>query len=407
MFLKLTMLLLSCAVFAQEELPPAVVELVRVETPQELQKLGIHESEINHAIEASKKDLLKLVGEEEFKKFKPIGVDVDEARITTKATSDFTKALRDPEQHQVPFLCEKDKSPIVLATENAQKIIQNLESEEGKGNGGMVYITWGYNRSWFSDADTTFHTPDGTFTVKQARAKDRPSTQLKTYLDVKNFSIPQYNVRIGYKFNKKWSVEIGTDHMKWVFANKGNYEITGNYNRPVWIHDGNWGNDHQATFEEAKAAGNATFLQLEHSDGYNYPHATAFFTQTLLESKNKRFRLDGSFGLGAGVLFPKTRVQIRDQENNGEYRDVDNKFHVAGWGTHAEANANFIYKAKKSGREYFLQASNRGHVGKINNSLFLGSDSGRISQAPIYTYEVYVSAGVAQPVFAGKKKKKK
>lgn len=91
---------------------------------------------------------------------------------------------------------------------------------------------------------------------------------------------------------------------------------------------------------------------------------------------------------------------------DGTVRDVDNKFHVAGWGAHVEANAKVVYKPP-SGREVFLQASHRGHVGKINNALFLGNDDGSsIEQAPIYTYEVYVSIGFAQPLGSGKKKKK-
>jgi hypothetical protein len=385
MYFPLAVLVLSVSVMAQE-LPSTVVKLEPITNVEELKKRGISESEINKAIEASKKDILEMVGDKEFKKYAPIGVDIDEAKISK----------------QTSFLCEADQNEF---TRNAEAILKSLQSQNSEGHGGMIYVTWGYNRAWFGKSDTTFKTPDGTFTIHGAKAKDRPTTEFKTYY--RDLTIPQYNLRIGYRFNKRWSVELGTDHMKWVFVPTEKYNITGEYNRPVWLHtedaNGNWTSLQKTTFAEAQAAGDATFVKLEHSDGYNYPHASVFFTETLLKTKNERFRLDGSVGGGAGVLFPKTRVQIHDTED-GTYRDVDNKFHVSGWGAHLEANAKVVYKAP-SGREVFLQASNRGMVGKVNNALFLGSPDGSISQAPIYTYEVYVSVGVAQPL-GGKKKKK-
>lgn len=385
MYIPLALLVLSTTLMAQE-LPTTVVKLEPITNVEELKKRGIPESEINKAIAASKKDIIEMVGEKEFLKYKPIGVDIDEAKITK----------------QTPFLCEEDQSEF---TKNTEAILKSLQEQNSEGHGGMIYVTWGYNRSWFSDTDTTFKTPDGTFTIHGAKGVDRPTTEFKTYINPAKLTIPQYNFRIGYRFNKRWAVELGTDHMKWIFVPTENYDITGDYNRPVWLHDEdanhNWLNTRQVTFEEAKAQKNATFLKMEHSDGYNYPHASVFFTETLLKTKNERFRLDGSIGGGVGILVPKTRVQIHDQET---LRDVDNKFHVAGWGAHLEANAKVVYAAK-SGREVFLQASNRGHVGKINNALFLGNESGSISQAPIYTYLVYVSVGVAQPI-GGKKKKK-
>jgi hypothetical protein len=391
--LSIALLLINFSVFAQVTDPQAV-SLEPITSIEELQKRGIKEEEINKAIEASKKDILGIVGEKEFPKYKLLGVDIDEAKLS----------------FMVPYRCEtgNENNAISSAAKNTDDILKSLQTEKGNGNGGMIYVTWGYNRSWFKDADTTFKTPNGTFIIHKAHAEDRPSKELKTY--VTSFTIPQFNVRVGYKFNEKWSVEVGHDHMKWIFSpdqetKLGNhdYKITGNYDKPVWIHDGKWTNYRQVSFEEAKAQKNASFVMMEHSDGYNYPHATAFFTDTLLKSKNEMFRMDGSLGAGAGLLVPKTRMRIADTED-GSYRDIDNKYHIAGWGAHVEANAKFVYAAK-SGKEVFLQASNRGHVGKINNALFLGSE-GSISQAPIYTYEVYVSVGVSTPLDRKKNKKK-
>ncbi len=364
MFLKTCFLLLVVtSAFAQDsEIETTSIKFSELKDSSKLTDIGMDESQVNEAIELSRSHLKDVVKEKDLKELKPQKIEID-----------------------VP------------------------KNKDSKKTGGMIYITWGYNRSWFSKTDTTFHTPDGTFTIHGAQGKDRPTTELKTYMDPTKFTVPQYNFRIGYKFNSNFSVELGTDHMKWIFVPEGKYEITGNYDKPLWTRDhlanGEMGNDHQTTFADAQAAQNADFVHFEHSDGYNYPHLSALYTQKIFETRNKRLFGEVIGGAGAGVLVPKTRVMIRDGEY-GNWRDVDNKFHVAGWGAHVDANLRIGYRLK-NGNQFFLQASNRGHVGKINNALFLGSDSGRITQSPIYTYEVYVSAGYTINLDKKRKDKKK
>lgn len=272
-----------------------------------------------------------------------------------------------------------------------------------------LYIIWGYNRGFHSDTDTTFHTPDGTFTIHDARGEDRPSSGLGTYLDPSKFTQPQYNLRIGYTITSKWAVEIGTDHMKWIFVPDTGYKITGDYSRGVWVRnknpDGSWSGDHPITFEEAKQTGNTDFVHFEHSDGYNYINGGVVYTQNIFTTRNNRFSLDIAVSAGGGMLLPKTRVMIRDQAD-GNWRDVDNKFHVAGWGLHADTRLKFTYRTK-GGMEYFVLGSAREVYGKVNNALFLGSSDGSISQDPIYSFQVIVGGGVSVPVFERKKKKRR
>jgi hypothetical protein len=402
MILPILFILTVLPTFAQDEDKPMMIELTPVTTKQELKKLGAKDADINKAIEQSKKDLIDMVGEEEAKKFQPIGVDVEVLKTSLLPGSDkddYIKAMGNVHNPGSIEVCEEDKvkSPLIDLSKKSELVVQKLEQESGKQNGGMIYVMWGYNRGYHSAADTTFHTPNGTFTIHDAVGYDRPTKFGIAYLDPTQMSKPQYNIRIGYQFNEKWAVEIGQDHMKWVFDPSRQYEITGDYDKPLWGH---------VPFEQVKESGNAGFVLFEHTDGYNYVHAGPVFTKNLFTTKNDRFRVDASAGAGLGLLVPKTRVRIWDEADGG-LRDVDNKFKVAGWGAHVDGRLKMSYRLK-NGKEFFVLGSARFSHGKINNALFLGSGDGKITQEPIYTTQVIVAAGTSIPVFdlIGKKKKK-
>jgi hypothetical protein len=178
-------------------------------------------------------------------------------------------------------VCEEDKvkSPLIDLSKKSELVVQKLEQDSGKQNGGMIYVMWGYNRGYHSAADTTFHTPNGTFTIHDAVGYDRPTKFGIAYLDPTQMSKPQYNIRIGYQFNEKWAVEIGQDHMKWVFDPSRQYKITGDYDKPLWGH---------VPFEQVKESGNAGFVLFEHTDGYNYVHAGPVFTKNLFIHEHER-----------------------------------------------------------------------------------------------------------------------
>jgi len=403
-------LLLSITAYAQEERKVPEAEavdpaLVMVElAPADPAELKFSPEELQKAIKASAEHLKEIYGEEAMKNYEPVGVDVDIAKTTLLPDDKTLKsALKQLDAGTVNYCAAdvKANSQLIDLSSNMTDIVQNLEGETSKNNGGMLYIIWGYHRGKHTKSDATFKTPDGTFTIHDAVGVDRQSSGFLTYIDPTKISQPQYNLRIGYAFNEKWAVEVGNDHMKWVFVpSSSGHKITGDY-RDVWI-DGS-----KVDFDVAKAQGNTNWLAFEHTDGYNYVNAGAVYTMNLLKSKNERFRLDAAAGAGMGVLLPKTRVQIGDTDD-GHWRDVDNKFKIAGWGAHVDSRLKFVYKTK-GGHEYFLMGSVRGSVGKINNAYFLGSDDGSLSQTPIYSAQFIAAAGYAIPIekITGKKKKKK
>lgn len=257
------------------------------------------------------------------------------------------------------------------------------------GKAGKFYASWGFNRSYHADADTTFHTVDGRFTIHNAHGDDRPSKDFSSYF----FSTKaQYNLRFGRFMSDRWALEGGTDHMKWVFDNTRSYVITGDYSRQVWI------GGQQVDFDTAKQNQDASFVKLEHTNGYNYGHVTALYFFPFLASNNKNWFLLGAAGGGVGLFVTKTRVEISDQALN-EPRIRDNEFAVAGYGAHLEA------KLRGGFKNFYLEAASRHVLGEITNAPFLGSE-GRISQSHLYSRQLMISAG-AEFRFSKNKNKEK
>lgn len=294
--------------------------------------------------------------------------------------------------------CRKNEklgdSEVIEHMSDAQKVISKMDVSDGPQ--GIFYFSWGYNRGFHSNSDITVTTPDGEFTIKDAQGIDRPKEFGLSYLNPTKFTVPQYNVRLGYwaSEDSKFGLEAGTDHMKWVFDSEQQYEIEGDY-KDVWM------NGEKVSFEEVKAAGYAKFFLMEHSDGYNYPFVGIVYREKLINTR--RFGLDLMGGAHAGILFPKTRTRIADQEHTAQYRDVDNKFHVAGYAGSIDLRLRVKYKLK-SGATFFLEPAARGVAGKVNNALFLGKGSGSISQSVMYTAQPMVSGGVEIPLKFFKKR---
>jgi hypothetical protein len=83
---------------------------------------------------------------------------------------------------------------------------------------GSFYFSWGYNTEWYTHSDIHISQPalNSDFTFINVVAHDHKGWDNNLFH--KDLSIPQYNYRIGYFFNKKqdWGFEINFDHTKYV-----------------------------------------------------------------------------------------------------------------------------------------------------------------------------------------------
>lgn len=166
------------------------------------------------------------------------------------------------------------------------------------------------------------------------------------------------------------------------------HEIVGNYTGDLW------GNGVKKNFDEIKAGKDPSFLLLEHTDGHNYAYIEGLGNLSLLNTN--RFGIDGVIGAGAGLLIPKTRTRIAEQEYTAAFSDIDNKFKVAGWGVHADLSFVFKY-IFKSGVSPFVKTTGRVLYSKIKNALYY-KEEGKVSQSMFRTLMPTLSVGVEVPL---------
>jgi hypothetical protein len=289
------------------------------------------------------------------------------------------------EQEFLKLRLEIEKSPLTQI--NKQKV-----KELKKNFLQQIYFAWGYNRNYHSNTDVKFMTPDGTFIVHDAVGKDRPSPfSPEVYFLPKNISIPQYNMELGVMVNEKWGIELKQDHMKLVFDQTRPYEISGNYDRKVVVtnpHPTNeWDQQIPVDFEIAKKNKDASWLLFEHSDGYNYVSIGSVYNQNLYQTRNQKFSIDARFGAGGGIMVPKTKVMMH-QDARWNWHGLDNRFHIAGGGVHAEAKLRLTFWEK-----VFIQAATRGTYIKVKDALVDGSESRMEHVQPISSVQFMGQVG--------------
>lgn len=204
-------------------------------------------------------------------------------------------------------------------TANAQQTTINRK--------GSFYIYWGWNRAAYTNSDIHFSGNDYDFTLKDVIANDRQSPfKTRIYLNPKNISIPQFNLRLGYYFRDKYEISIGADHMKYVMKNEQTVNIDGAIHNSGTTYDGDYSGD------QIVLARN--FLLFEHTDGLNYLNAEIRRTDILYEKPH--FAISSQAGLGFGALMPKTNTTLL---NNARY----DEFHLAGFGTGVVGALNFTF----------------------------------------------------------------
>jgi hypothetical protein len=265
----------------------------------------------------------------------------------------------------------------LLAQESQDICNCPAQSKVGKGT---FYFSWGYNKDWYSKSDihfkntstainsTTGQPESYDFTVYDVKALDRPGfkTILKTDL-----TIPQYVYRIGYYFNDKrdLGVEINFDHTKYIMRNWQTLHVEGTIR------------GQQVNTDTLISPDN--FLAFEHSDGANFLLFNIMKRKPLLVSKNKKHWLTGVVKVGAGMVIPKTRVQLFGET-------LDNRFHVAGYCAGVETG--FRYDAFKY---VFLEYTAKGVFADYRNVLVIGAGTARHH---FWTFENILTLGLQFPL---------
>ncbi len=221
-----------------------------------------------------------------------------------------------------------------------------------KKNKGTLYVTWGYNKDWFTKSDLHFSGSEHggyNFTIENAKAHDRPSLDKIFVYDI---SIPQYVYRAGYFFNNKQNtgIEIAFDHTKYIMYNNQTMRLKGHIGEQYF--------DKDTLIDEH-------FLQFEHTNGANFLMANFLKRFYLAKTQNRKHWLSLILKPGAGIVIPKTDVTLFGQR-------LDNKFHIAGYIAGIDATLRYdLYKY------FFIEASAKGVFANYTNVLTVGSGKAR------------------------------
>lgn len=186
---------------------------------------------------------------------------------------------------------------------------------------GEFYFSWGYNKEWYTKSNIKVKQPElgNDYKFVNITGHDRPGWDEGNLLKIP-ISIPQYNYRIGYFFNKKKGLafEINFDHTKFIAAEQ-NARIVGKLNnRPV---------DSIVAFTEP----NGYYYYL--NNGANFLLFNIVKRWGLHESKNGNFKVDALGKAGIGPVIPHVENSF---STLGGSKPNDPHFQIGGWNVGVE-----------------------------------------------------------------------
>ncbi len=247
------------------------------------------------------------------------------------------------------------------------------------------FLSWSYNRSWHSKSNIKFRTKDGTFEVACARGEDRQTEfSFKNYFSFDRIFVPQYNIKLGYQLKPNLAIVLGTDHMKWILDNSRNYKIFGNYTGNTYDPKSNT----PLTWNTIETTGNSSWLEYEHSDGYNYVFTGVEFSQDIKRFFNNKIAFQLREGIGPGILVTKTKTLVYRDAQKKEV--VDNPFKITGFGAHLSLSPRVTFFDK-----LYIELELKATLVKVTNAPFLGHDVEKVSHSPISSLQAKYGLGYA------------
>ncbi len=245
---------------------------------------------------------------------------------------------------------------------------------------GQFHFFWGYNRAYFTKSDLHVHGPEYEFTVYDAVAHDRPTPITdEAYYNPKLITIPQFNFRLGYQVNAKWSVSIGWDHMKYVMDQNQVAEVSGYINHPD-------NKRYNGTYLREPTLITSDLLKFEHTDGLNVASVDIERRFKLWSSKKNRFSLHSISGAGSGMVIPRSDVRVVGV-------GLNNKWHISGY--HINAKTGLRLEFLRNG---FFQLESRAGYVNLPNVLVQNDAAHRIDHH-FFFLEWYGSIGMYFKVF--------
>ena len=238
---------------------------------------------------------------------------------------------------------------------------------------GEFYFSWGYNKEWYTQSDLHVSQPGlgNDYVLKAVKASDKPGWDQD--LLGKAISIPQYNYRIGYIFNKKKGLgfEINFDHTKYVVYDQM-VHMVGTY-------QGQTVNTNKIFARTVTDSTNSFYFL---NNGANFLLFNIVKRSNLYEKKDHKIKVDFLGKAGIGPVIPHVENCFWGVYNNPH-------FQLGGWNIGVEGciRATFFNK-------FYLEYSNKLDYARYSG---LRINSGTAHQA-FGTYEMILNLGYTFPM---------
>ena len=237
---------------------------------------------------------------------------------------------------------------------------------------GEFYFSWGYNKEWYTRSNVHVVQPElgNNYTFRNIRAHDNPGWD-KGIFD-RAMTIPQYNYRIGYFFNKEkgLAIEINFDHTKYIIDHQ---------------------DAHYKGMKGGKAVDSSIAFTQENgfyyflNNGANFLLFNIVKRWGLYQSSNSNFKLDALGKAGVGPVIPHVENSFFGNKNKPH-------FQIGGWnvGVETAIKATFF-------NTVFLEVSQKVDYARYSNlKIYKGT-----AKHAFGTYELIANLGFTIP--AGKK----
>lgn len=237
---------------------------------------------------------------------------------------------------------------------------------------GEFYFSWGYNTEWYTRSNVSVSQPElgNNYTFRRISGHDNRGWDGKLF--TKPLTIPQYNYRVGYFFNKKKGLafEINFDHTKFIFADQDAH-ITGRLNGKYV--------DTTVSFN----AQNGFFYYL--NNGANFLLFNIVKRWETYHSPNEKIKIDILGKAGVGPVIPHVENSFFGDKNEPH-------FQIGGWnvGLEGAVRATFF-------NTVYLELCNKVDYARYSNlKIYKGT-----AKHAFGTYEIIANLGITFP--AGKR----
>jgi hypothetical protein len=238
---------------------------------------------------------------------------------------------------------------------------------------GAFYFSWGYNTEYYSKSDLYIDQPglNSNYVFKDISAKDHIGwDQLFQHA----LSIPQYNYRLGYFFNKKqdWAFEVNFDHTKYIVRKDQVVQVVGQrngqaINSPILITD--------------------SVLIYFLNNGANFLLFNLVKKKDFYSSPMNNLKVAGLLKGGVGPVIPHVENVIFGERNEPH-------FQIGGWNTAIEATLKVTLF-----NHVFLEFCNKLDYARYSNlRIYKG-----LAHQSFFTYEIIGNLGYT--FSCGKEKK--